>query len=279
MPSLFVKKNGVWNYPSKVSGKKDGVIKKVSTVWRKNNGTWIKHWPAPVNMALNSVNYGMPLAGAAANSSYSGATFAISSAAFGAGKIPHITTVSAYQYSAMNRARKDGDPWGSKGMGFAGAYSVVSNSNGVYAGSPVASSTAYAPNAYTYLQYPTYGGVSGLTVPTGHVLTGFSWTLYANVEDGSWNSFLSFNLLTAPLYKSGGVPVTAADLIQGSTATVSTANYSGLGFMDSSGWSGGVTTTIPLGNIVTHVDIGYGLTRGQSNLVITLISVPTTIQS
>lgn len=277
MTNLYVKGGASFTIPSSVHAKVGAVWTPVTKVFRNNSGVWTKHWPPalPFSAGVTTTNLGLTGAGPLANgTSWGVSTIAIPPAAFGANKIVHITALQFYLYVVTNYANNDGDAWGYRGIGLSGSYTTVTNTRGVYTGTNAFTGYATSPFTYTGYQYPTILGVPGISIPLGYVLTGIEFWELADIENGGWRSSMQYRLIIAPLKNADGSNVSGSDISYGTAASqniVSNAGFNG------GGWYGGSGITLPLGNSITQVNLGHGLTRGGSSFGAILTSAPTTI--
>lgn len=273
MTNLYVKAGG-WAYPNKVYAKVGTAWYPCKAVWRKHGATWIKHWPSPVDFSLNNTLVGMSAVQSKA-SGWSGGEFRIPAGAFAANTVPHLARIDPRITAEMHTAKKDGDPWGSKGIGYGGIYTSFTNTRGVYAGSPFYSGAASNGIVHSgNYSYPTLGGAAGITVPDGHVVTGIKWSNYNYIEDGEWKSGLNYQLLLSRLYYTGGVPVPLGDFTYGGGTQV--AGAVGACFKCTGSWTS-AGPTVPAGSTIAHVQIGYGMTRGSTGHIVYIVYRPTQI--
>jgi hypothetical protein len=276
MTDLYVKSGASFSIPNDVYAKVGTVWTPITKVYRNNSGVWTKHWPpdVPFNAGTSFTNLGLVGAGPLANgTSWGISTLAIPPAAFGVNKIVHITSLQFYLYVVTNYAQ-DGDAWGYRGIGLAGTYTTVTNTRGIHTGSNSFTGYATSPYTYTGYQYPTILGVPGISIPLGYVLTGIEFWELADIENGNWQSSMQYRLIIAPLLDASNNNIAGTDVSYGTAASqniVSSAGFNG------GGWYGGSGITLPLGNSITQVTMGAGLSRGGSSFGAILTSRPTTI--
>ena len=244
MANLHLNLGGNWKVPKAVFIKQGATWTPVSKVWRNNSGTWIKHWPPPINFINDTTPYSITGSKVTADDGWSAVGTLLIPASHRSTTITHLTSLTMQMVSTRgddDYHDDDNGIDGSNSLQFSGVYHTVDNYGDITMG------------ALTYSSYYSVGAANQagvrlgtLNVPSDHLLIGIEYQVYSYKNKQAQSAF-KFRLITAPV--STGV------LSKSGTGVYQTVSKN-----TGSDINGTLTGTLscPLGSSIYSVGMGYG---------------------
>lgn len=249
MANLYAKRAGAWGVPIGAWYKLNGVWTPAKNIYRKNAGSWIRHWPPYIFLNQNVNTYALSPVTINSNSGWSPyGTLIIPSWAL-TGAIAHITrldfTLSGYAFDDDHD--DDGDMGGVMKLTMGGVFATVSNNQGVVMGG--ANYTGW----YSVPGQNNAGYRTGtINVPANHLLIGMETRIYSNMNASAASAF-EFRLITAPVSTGGAIIRTGGVGVSDTVGSVALQGGSRSGSVQAG-----------FGQAVNSVAFGYRFTIGGS---------------